>query len=110
MTKSFLYISVICNVILVSTLIAHWSYITLRYDEGNIPPLSCYQISSGYLAAHQDIFEKSELSTEQESSDTEMTSEQARAFRQSVFVQDTAEKIMALCNQDIGDFTVQTQE
>lgn len=106
MTKRLFYLSIIVNILLFWAIIFHWKYIGLRYNLTHTTPLSCYQLGAGYLVSHEDIFESSELTIEQEKSGANMTPEQAKAFRQSVFVQDTAQAIEKLCNQKIGDYTL----
>lgn len=105
MTQKFLYLSLLCNVILLGALAVHWPQISLRYNAGSVPPLSCYQLSSAYIASHADLFALSGQIAAGKSNEAEMTAEQAKAFRQSVFVQDTAAQIEELCNQEIKDFT-----
>jgi uncharacterized membrane protein len=105
-----LIISLLLNIFLLGVLAVHWKYIGLKYQFVQTPPLSCYQVGAGYLTAHEDIFTRSEVTKEQEISGATPTAEQLQAFRQAVFVQDTAQEIERLCNQPIGDYTKSPQQ
>lgn len=109
MTKKLFYLSIIANILLFGAMIFHWKYIGLRYDLTKTPPLNCYQLGAGYIVSHEDVFKNSELTEKQEKSGVSLTPEQAKAFRQSVFVQDTAEAIERLCNQEISDYTLKKE-
>lgn len=105
MKKFFLYISLFFNVVFVVLALLHWRYIGMKYNVMYTPPLACDRLKFSYIQNHANILNVSDEAFNRSQKGASLSSEQAKAFRQSVFVQDTAEEIEKLCNKDIGDFT-----
>ncbi len=102
MKKNIIIASIITNILLLGVSAFHWQYIGLKYDSPHTPSLTCRQLGAAYMARNENIV--TALDEKFSINDTaDLSPEESKLFRQSVFIQDNAEEIEKLCNQKISE-------